>query len=97
MKIFFNELKNKIKMIQKKKILKKKKLAFFISNTAKIKSVPFYFTPIRETKNFYYFGIVLFNDIVAKKICKIVDGKFDTIFVDAEKKSHNPKKKKLSH
>lgn len=93
MKLYFNELKNKIKIIQKKKILKKKKLAFFISNTAKIKNVPFYFTPIRETKNFYYFGIILFNDIVAKKICKIVDGKFDTIFVDVEKKSYNPKKR----
>ena len=58
-----------------------------------MKDVPFYFTPIRETKNFYYFGIILFNDFLTKKICKIIDGKFDSIFVDAEKKSYSTKKK----
>ena len=94
MKKYLDELKKKIKIINKKSLIKKKKLAFFISNTAKVKNVPFYFTPIRETKNFYYFGIILFNDFVAKKICKIIDGKFDNIFVDAEKKSLRPKKKK---
>ena len=70
-------------------------MAFFISNTAKVKDVSFYFTPIRETKNFYYFGIILFNDFLTKKICKIIDGKFDSIFVDAEKKSYSTKKKKI--
>ena len=52
-----------------------------------------YFTPFRETKNFYYFGITLFNDNFVKQICKIIDGKFDVIFVDTEKKSLNSKKK----
>ena len=89
----FIELKEKIKLILKKKKLINKKTAFFISNTAKFKNVPFYLTPLRETKNFHYFGITLFNDVIAKKICKIVDGKFNTIFVDTEKKSLNSKKK----
>ncbi|MDA9598735.1 NAD(P)-binding domain-containing protein [Candidatus Pelagibacter sp.] len=93
MKRYYTELKRKIRIINKKKKIKKKKLAFFISNTAKFKDVPFYFTPIRETKNFYYFGITLFNDIFVKEICNIIDGKFNTIFVDTEKKSLNLKKK----
>lgn len=93
MKKYYNELRKKIEVIKKKKRIKKKKLAFFISNTAKFKNIPFYFTPIRETKNFYYFGITLFNDIFVKKICEIIDGNFDTIFVDTEKKSLNLRKK----
>ena len=93
MRKYFDELKNKINLILKKKKLIKKKTAFFIANTAKFKNVPFYLPPVRETKNFQYFGVTLFNDIIAKKICKIVDGKFDTIFIDAEKKSLNSKKK----
>ncbi len=93
MKRYYAELKKKIEIIKNKKKIKKKKLAFFISNTAKFKNVPFYFTPIRETKNFYYFGITLFNDIFVKEICKIIDGEFDTIFVDTEKKSQNIRKK----
>ncbi len=90
---YLDELKKKISIVNKKNLIKKKKLAFFISNTAKVKDVSFYFTPIRETKNFYYFGIILFNDFLTKKICKIIDGKFDSIFVDAEKKSYSTKKK----
>ena len=93
MKKYFTELKEKINLILKKKKLINKKTAFSISNTAKFKNVPFYLTPLRETKNFHYFGITLFNDVIAKKICKIVDGKFNTIFVDTEKKSLNSKKK----
>ena len=93
MRTYFKELNEKINFIKKKNRLIKKKTAFIISNTAKFKNVPFFITPIRETKNFHYFGITLFNDIVAKKICKIIDGKFDTIFVDSEKKSLNLRKK----
>ena len=93
MNMHFKELNEKINFIKKKNKLIKKKTAFIISNTAKFKNVPFYITPVRETKNFHYFGITLFNDIVAKKICKIIDGKFNTIFVDTEKKSLNSKKK----
>ena len=97
MKKYYGELRKKIEIVKKKNKFKKKKLAFFISNTAKFKKVPFYFTPIRETKNFYYFGITLFNDLFVKNICKIIDGKFNTIFVDTEKKSLNLKKKKSSY
>ncbi len=93
MKAYFKELNEKINFIKKKNSLKKKKTAFIISNTAKFKNVPFFITPVRETKNFHYFGITLFNDIVAKKICKMIDGKFNTVFVDTEKKSLNSKKK----
>ena len=95
MKNYYTELKNKIKIIEKKNKFKKKKTAFFISNTAKFKNVPFYFSPMRETKNFYYFGIVTFTQKTAKKICKIIDGKFDIIFVDTEKKSTITRKNHL--
>ena len=38
---YLDELKKKISIVNKKNLIKKKKLAFFISNTAKVKDVSF--------------------------------------------------------
>ena len=84
----FLELKNIIINLKKIAKIRKKKTALFISNTKKNQNTNFYFAPIRETKRYVYFGIVLFDGSVAKKIATIIDGKFDIIFVDTEKKSY---------
>ncbi len=93
MRNIYKELILKIKEIKKTAILEEKKTVFFVGNTKKKENILFYLTPIRHTQNYVYFGIVIFNDNTAKKIAKIVDGKFDLIFVDTEKKTF--KKSKL--
>lgn len=92
---YFKDFEEKILYIKKVAKLERKKTAFFISNTKKFEKVLFYTTPIRKTKNYIYFGIVLFDDSVAKKIAKRVDGNFDVIFVDTEKKSFKLTKNKI--
>ena len=87
MKNIFKDLTSKIKEINKIAKKKKKKTVFFIGNTRKKEQNTFYLTPIRYTQNYVYFGIVIFDDNTARKISKIVDGKFDIIFVDTEKKT----------
>ena len=86
-------LKQKILNLNKIAKIKKKKTCLFISNTKKINNNNFYFTPIRETNSHVYFGIVLFDGQIAKKIAKIIDGKFDMLLVDTEKKSRLNNKK----
>ncbi len=71
------------KLLSKKK---KKKIAFLIGNTTKIEKSNFYFTPIRLTEKLIIFGIVVFDEKLVIKACKLLDGKIDLIFVDAEKK-----------
>ena len=95
MKNYFREFKGKIKHLKKISRKENKKTAFFISNTKKYENVLFYTTPIRKTVNYIYFGVVLFDDRVAKKIAKIVDGNFNVIFVDTEKKSFKLTKDKV--
>ena len=87
------DLKQKIFNLKKIAKIKKKKTGLFISNTKKKGEDKFYFTPIRETNSHVYFGIVLFDGQIAKKIAKIIDGKFDILFVDTEKKSQIGNKK----
>lgn len=89
------DLKNRLNNIKKIARNKKKKTAIFISNTKKIKKINFYFTPIRETENYIYFGVVLFDGSIAKEIARKIDGKLDIIFVDTEKKSYLNKKNKV--
>ena len=76
------ELK-KIKSISKRN---RKKTAFIIGNTAKFEKAGYYFTPIRVTEKLVSVGIIIFRENLAKIITKIVDGKVDYIFADAEKK-----------
>lgn len=88
------ELNNKLKQLDKLNKFNKKK-AFFISNTSKNFKNKFYFTPIRETKKFIYFGCVLSGEKIAEEISKYIDGKIKHILVDTEKKSITKKKNSL--
>ena len=83
----FEELKIKIKKIIKLSKKEKKQIAFFIGNTKKDDKALFYITPIRQTENYVYFGVIVYDDLTAKKIAKITDGKVNLIFVDTEKKT----------
>jgi hypothetical protein len=78
------ELLKIIKTIQKKKL--RKKICFFLGNTKKFDKKKFFFTPIRENKNFIFFGAIVYSDKISKKILKIIDGKVDLILIDIEKK-----------
>ena len=62
-----------------------KKICFFLGNTKKLENKSFFLTPIRENQEYIFFGAVVFNDNLAKKILKYVDGNVDYIFVDIEK------------
>ena len=76
------------KLLSKKK---KKKIAFLIGNTTKIEKSNFYFTPIRLTEKLIIFGIVVFDEKLVIKACKLLDGKIDLIF-DAEKRFFQKKR-----
>jgi len=65
---------------------KKKKLCFFLGSTKKEEDKEYYLTPLRVKNSIVIFGAVVFNDEVAKKILKKIDGLVDYIFVDVEKK-----------
>ena len=84
------ELLNLINTIKKKN--SKKKICFFLGNTKKIENKKFFFTPIRENKNFIIFGAIVYSDQITKKILKIIDGKVDMILVDIEKKIQSKNK-----
>lgn len=88
----YKELKTRLNYLVKISKIKKKKIAFLISNTAKYEKVSYYLTPVRETVKYLHTGVVLFSNKVSKEICKIIDGKVDIIFVDTEKKSYSNKK-----
>ena len=78
----YEDLKIKIKEISKSKKIK----VFYFGNTAGIEKNSFYLTTLRKNYKFEYFGAIIFSENSAKKISKIVDGKFDFILLDAEKK-----------
>jgi len=86
------ELEKLIDTINKKKT--KKKICFFLGNTKKSENKIFFFTPIRENRNFIFFGAIVYSDQIAKKILSIVDGKVDIILVDIEKKVISKDKRK---
>ena len=65
---------------------KKKKLCFFLGNTKKEDDKKYYLTPLRIKNSIVIFGAVVFDDVVAKKILKKIDGLVDYIFIDVEKK-----------
>lgn len=65
---------------------------FVLGNTRLNGSDDYYFTPIRRYENIILFGAIVFSEIEASLILNLVDGLFDYIYVDAEKKS----KKSLS-
>ncbi len=71
-----------------KKIKKKKKLfsGFVIGNTSKKFHGEYFLTPIRETNNIIFAGIIVYSEKKLSQIIKNIDGKVDYIFLDAEKK-----------
>jgi hypothetical protein len=81
------ELLKNLKELKKISKKDKKKTAFVIGNTAKFDDKGYYFTPIRVSERLVSFGIILFKEELAKKITKLLDGKINFIFVDAEKKT----------
>jgi hypothetical protein len=64
----------------------KKISCVFIGNTAQKEKNSYYITPLRGNNNFIFFSIVIYSNIIAKKIAKLLDGNVDFIFVDIEKK-----------
>jgi hypothetical protein len=84
--MFFKKLDNIIKKIKIYSKIKKKKTCFIISNTKKISNRKNFFTPLRESKECIYSGIVISRNETAESISKFIDGKIKYIFVDIEKK-----------
>ena len=60
---------------------------FTLGNTKVENDYNLYFTPIRIGKNFVVTGAIVFSEFEGKKILKEIDGIFDVIYVDSEKKS----------
>lgn len=81
-------MKNVVKLIKsiKNRNSESKKICFFLGNTKKLENKSFFLTPARENQEYIFFGAVVFNDNLAKRILKYVDGNVDYIFVDIEKK-----------
>ena len=81
-------MKNLKKIINtiKKRNKENKKICFFLGNTKKLENKSFFFTPVRENQECFFFGAIVYNDNIAKKILKNIDGLVDYIFVDVEKK-----------
>jgi len=80
------DLKIVLSTIKKRSKEKKKISCFFIGNTKKKDNRNYYITPIRENERFIFSSCIVFNNSIAKKIAKILDGKVDYILVDTEKK-----------
>ncbi len=64
----------------------KKFAGFTIGNTAKVDQSGLYFTPLRETSLMVSAGVIVYSEMQAIEVAKIIDGKVDYILVDAEKK-----------
>ena len=66
---------------------KRRKTGFVIGNTSgKFKKGRFYPIPVRETDKLIYGGVIVRDVSTAGAIARIIDGKTDYVFVDAEKK-----------
>ena len=89
MKYLFDDLKKKLRSLKNSN----KKKVFYFGNTAKLEKSKFYLTDIRESRNFIYFGAVVYNEEITKKIAKIIDGKVNFALVDLEKKLLSKSKK----
>ena len=81
-----NDIKNTIIKIKKIAKLNNKISCVFLGNTVQKEKTTFYITPIRENKKFVFCSVILFNDFVANKVAKMMDGHINYILVDTEKK-----------
>lgn len=86
------DLKTVLSTIAKRTKKNKKISCFFIGNTKKKEERNYYITPIRENERFIFSSCIVFNNSIAKKTARILDGKVDYILVDIEKKI-DPKNK----
>ena len=91
MKYLFADIKKKLRLLKKSN----KKKVFYFGNTTKLERSKFYLTDIRQSRNFIYFGAIVYNDAIAKKIARIIDGKVDFALVDLEKKLLSKSKKEI--
>lgn len=76
-----------IKDVLKLKAKKSVQLIFSLGNTKSISEESVYFTPIRITDEFILVGAIVFSEIEGKVILNKIDGIFDLIYIDSEKKS----------
>jgi NAD binding domain of 6-phosphogluconate dehydrogenase len=74
---------DKIILPLNKKVVK----VFTIGNTRISNESRFYFTPIRKHANVITSGVIVFSEEEAKIIMSEIDGIFDFVLIDAEKKS----------
>ena len=66
---------------------KRRKTGFVIGNTSGVfREGRFYPIPVRETDKLIYGGVIVRDVSTAGAVARIVDGKTDYVFVDAEKK-----------
>jgi len=82
-----NQLDLLIKDILELKADKPLKLIFSLGNTKTISNESVYFTPIRLGDKFILLGAIVFSEIEGKIILNKIDGVFDLIYIDSEKKS----------
>ena len=80
------DIKSTIIKIKKIAKLNNKISCVFLGNTVQKEKATFYITPIRENKKFVFCSVILFNDFVANKVAKMMDGHVNYILVDTEKK-----------
>ena len=80
------DIKSTIIKIKKIAKLNNKISCVFLGNTVQKEKATFYITPIRENKKFVFCSVILFNDFVANKVAKMMDGHINYILVDTEKK-----------
>jgi len=80
-----NKINNLLNLINANR--KDRSSGFVIGNTSDLFDInEIYFTPVRETENLIYAGVVVKNISIASKVAELIDGKVNYIFVDAEKK-----------
>ena len=60
---------------------------FTIGNTRIIGESRFYFTPIRKHENLISAGVIVFSEKEAATVMSKIDGLFDVLLIDSEKKS----------
>ena len=88
------QLDQLIKDVLELKANKPLKLIFSLGNTKTFSNENAYFTPIRFTDKFILLGAIVFSEIEGKAILNKIDGIFDLIYIDSEKKSKSSAYKK---
>jgi len=88
------QLDQLIKEILELKANKPLQLIFSLGNTKTISEEGIYFTPIRIADEFILLGAIVFSEIEGKAILNKIDGIFDLIYIDSEKKSKSATFKK---